>query len=180
MVPAGKRPGSCITHGHRDVRASVIAYRNRGGDTCQLPESDADAERSRQTGEEIVGVDRLPGQTPRSVKVSAGGSGDAHRGGSESFYEEGEDIKCGERLLRQVGSIGSSLSVKLALPLIWNASINKVPSAARTALLSGFSAVEEDAERGERSTQSHFSGRKRGRVFYPSSPGSSNNRFSLL
>lgn len=105
-----------------------------------MPESDADAERSRQTGEEIVGVDRLPGQTPRSVKVSGGGSGDAHRGGSESFYKEG--IKYGVRLLRRVGSIGFSLCVKLALPLIWNASINKVPSAARTALLSGFSAVE--------------------------------------
>lgn len=98
-----------------------------------MPESDADAERSRQTGEEIGGVDRLPGQTPRSVKVSAGGSGHAHRGGSESYYEEGEDVKCGVRLLRRVGSIGFSPCVKLALPLIWNASINKVSSAARIA-----------------------------------------------
>lgn len=130
-----------------------------------MPESDADAERSSQTGEEIVGVDRLPGQTPRSVKVSAGGSGDAHRGESESFSEEGEDIKCGVRLLRRVGYIGFSLCVKLALPMIWNASINKVLSAARTALLSGFSVVEEDAERGERSTQSHFSGWKRTKSF---------------
>lgn len=130
-----------------------------------MPESDLDAEKSRQTEEEIVGVDRLPGQTSRCVKVSAGGSGDAHRGGSESFYEEEEeeDIKCGVRLLHQVESIGFSLCVELALLLIWNDS--EVPSAARSALLSGFSVVEADEKRGERSTQSHFSGWKRVELF---------------
>lgn len=78
-----------------------------------------------------------------------------------------------------VGSIDSPLCVKLALPLIWNASVNKVPSAAQNAPLSGFSSVE-DAKRGERSTQSHFSGWKEGRVIFPSSSGSAPNRFSLL
>lgn len=78
------------------------------------------------------------------------------------------------------GSIGFPLCVKLALPLIWNASVNKVPSAAQNARLSGFSSVKEDAKRGKRSAQSHFSGWKEGRVISPSSPSSATNPFSLL
>lgn len=103
-----------------------------------------------------------PGTKPRSVKVSAGGSGDAQRGGSQSSSEEGGGIK---------GAVKArgrwETSALRALLLIRNASVNKVPSADQDALVSGFSSVHEDAKRGERSTQSHFSGWKEGRVVHP-------------
>lgn len=111
-----------------------------------------------------------PGTKPRSVKVSAGGSGDAQRGGSQSSSEEGGGIK---------GAVKArgrwEISALRALLLIRNASVNKVPSADQDALLSS---VHEDAKRGERSTQSHFSGWKEGRVVYPISPGCGTKRWS--
>lgn len=85
VVAAGKRPGACITHGHENVPASVnnvlksrrrrlsVARDRRG---CGEQQADGRGDRRRRSP---------PGTNPRSVKVSARGSGDAHRGGSESF-----------------------------------------------------------------------------------------------
>lgn len=107
LLLPGKRPSDCITHSRHNAS---IRYNH-----LVIPEQQLVSWQRRtriqreETGEELVGVSP-PGTNPHSVKVSAGGDGDAQCGGSERFLTTGEQKKHGLRLFSQRDLSSLSLS----------------------------------------------------------------------
>lgn len=143
LLLPGKRPSDCITHSRHNAS---IRYNH-----LVIPEQQLVSWQRRtriqreETGEELVGVSP-PGTNPHSVKVSAGGDGDAQCGGSERFLTTGEKKKHGLRLFSQRDLSSLSLSEACLFFLTYNASINRLPSTAHNAPLSGISPWRERRE----------------------------------
>lgn len=117
--------------------------------------------RREETGEELVGVSP-PGTNPHSVKVSAGGDGDAQCGGSERFLTTGEKKAWFETAFPAGFIIPFSVWSFPFFPWpITPLSIGCHPPRI-THRCPGSLLGENDAKRRERSRQSHFCGEKRG------------------